>query len=89
MANSAFVFFNCDGAKSEASMNIFYNSTIYGNSSSARRRLWNKIQEELKAGRVKIAEQNVKKVEKLILDGNYLAASDFIQYGAIREFEYI
>lgn len=89
MANSAFVFFNCDGAKSEASMNIFYNSTIYSGSSGARRRLLNKIQEELKAGRIKIAEQNVPKVEKLILDGNFLAASDFIQYGAIREFEYI
>ena len=89
MASSAFVFFNCDGAKSEASMNIFYNSTIYGVASISRRKLLAKIQEELKAGRIKIAEQNVKKVEKLIMDGNYLVASDFIQYGAIREFELV
>lgn len=89
MAKKVFVFFNCDNEKSEASMNIFYNSVVYSNSAFARRRLLDKILEEQTAGRVKIADNNIKKIESLILDGDPAEASEFIQYGIIKDFELV
>lgn len=88
MANKAFVFFNCDAEKSEASMNIFYNSAVYGNSLNSRGKLLDKVMAELKAGRIKIADENIKKVELMILKKDPVAASEFMQYGAIREFDF-
>lgn len=86
MASKAFVFFNCDAEKSEASMNIFYNNAVYGNSLNSRGKLLDKVMAELKAGRIKIADENIKKVQSLIIKGEPVAASEFMQYGAIREF---
>ena len=88
MANNAFVFFNCDAAKSEASMNIFYNNTIYGNSLNSRGKILEKVMAELEAGRIKIADENIKKVQSMILKGDPVAASELMQYGAIREFDF-
>ncbi len=87
MAGRAFVFFNCDAEKSEASMNIFYNNVIYGNSLVSRGELLNKVMTELKAGRIKIADENVRKVESLIMKNDPVAASEFMQYGTIMGFE--
>lgn len=84
MASYVFVFFNCDAEKSESSMNIFYNDEVYKNTLISRRRLLAKINSERLAGRVKIAEENLAKVERLILEGNPLDASKFIQFGAIK-----
>ena len=88
MANKAFVFFNCDAEKSEASMNIFYNNVVYGNSLNSRGKLAEKVTAELSAGRIRIADENITKVQALIMKGNPAAASEFIQYGAIREFDF-
>ncbi|MBO4401783.1 MAG: hypothetical protein J5809_08055 [Selenomonadaceae bacterium] len=87
MAYKTFVFFNCDADKSEASMNIFYNNALYGNSLVSRGNLLNKVMAELDAGRIKIADADIKKVQSLIIKGDPVAASEFMQYGAIREFE--
>lgn len=87
MANNVFVFFNCDADKTEASMNIFYNNAAYGSSLISRRKLFEKILAERSAGRIKIADADVKKVEALIMKGNPVEASQLIQYGAIKEFE--
>lgn len=88
MPNKVFIFFNCDAEKSAASMNIFYNSVVYGNSLISRNVLLSKVMAELEAGRVKIADENVKKVQSMILKGDPVAASELIQYGAIRELDF-
>ncbi len=87
MASYVFVFFNCDAEKSESSMNIFYNNVAYKDTLTSRRRLLNKIKAEKDAGRVQIAEENLAKIEELILNGNPPDASEFIKYGVVRAFE--
>lgn len=87
VANNVFVFFNCDAEKSEASMNIFYNNSIYGSSQMSRSKLLNTVVKEREAGRIKITDENLRKVQFLIMKGDPCAASEFMQYGAIREFE--
>ena len=86
MAKSAkvFIFFNCDGNKSEASMNIFYNHAVYKDTKTSRKNLWKKVKEEFGAERVQIAAENLKTVELAITEGDPVSASDFIQFGAIR-----
>ena len=80
----AFIFFNCDADKSEASMNIFYNSAVYKDTKTSRKKLWKKIQEEYGAERIQISGENLPNVENAITEGDPVSASDFIQFGAIR-----
>ena len=80
----AFIFFNCDAAKSEASMNIFYNRAVYKDTKTSRKNLWKKVKEEYGAERIQIAADNLKAVEAAITEGDPVAASDLIQFGAIR-----
>ena len=80
----AFIFFNCDAAKNESSMNIFYNRAVYKDSKTSRKNLWKKIKEEYGAERIQIASDNLPAVELAITEGDPVAASDFIQFGAIR-----
>lgn len=80
----AFIFFNCDAAKSESSMNIFYNRAVYKDSKTSRKNLWKKVKEEYGAERIQIASDNLPAVELAITEGDPVAASDFIQFGAIR-----
>lgn len=80
----AFIFFNCDAAKSESSMNIFYNHAVYKDSKTSRKNLWKKVKEEYGAERIQIASDNLPAVELAITEGDPVAASDFIQFGAIR-----
>ena len=87
MASKIFVFFNCDENKTESSMNIFYNNVTYKDTTISRNRLLNKIITEHKAGRVQIAEENLKKVEEIIMKGNPVDAGNFIKYGAIKSFD--
>ena len=82
-----YIFFNCDENKSETSMNLFYSKAIFGESKNSRRKLFSRVQAEQQAGRVKIADENIKKIESLIVDGNPAEASKFIQYGAIKAFD--
>ena len=85
--NKAFVFFNCDAEKSEASMNIFYNRAVYKDTKTSRKNLWKKIREEYGAERIQIASENLPVVEKAILEGDPVEAGNFIQFGAIRAFD--
>ena len=82
-----FIFFNCDAAKSEASMNIFYNRTVYKDTKTSRKSLWKKVKEEYGAERIQIAAENLPDVEVAITEGDPVEASKFIQFGAIRAFE--
>ena len=82
-----FIFFNCDADKSEASMNIFYNRTIYKDNKTSRKNLWKKIKEEYGAERIQIAAENLPAVGAAIIEGNPVDAGNFIQFGAIRAFD--
>ena len=82
-----FIFFNCDADKSEASMNIFYNRTIYKDTKTSRKNLWKKVKEEYGAERIQIAAENLSAVETAITEGDPVEAGNFIQFGAIRAFE--
>ena len=82
-----FIFFNCDADKSEASMNIFYNRAVYKDTKTSRKNLWKKVKEEYGAERIQIATDNLKTVELAITEGDPVEASNFIQFGAIREIE--
>ena len=82
-----FIFFNCDAAKSEASMNIFYNRTVYKDTKTSRKSLWKKVKEEYGAERIQIAAENLPDVEVAITEGDPVEASNFIQFGAIRAFD--
>ena len=79
-----FVFFNCDADKSEASMNIFYNSAVYKDTKTSRKNLWKKVKEEHGAERIQIAADKLADVELAITEGDPVSAGDFIQFGAIR-----
>ena len=86
MAKSAkaFVFFNCDEGKSEASMNIFYNRAIYKDGKTSRKALLKKVKEELDLKRIQIEDGNWEKVENLILEGDPVEAGNFMRFGAIK-----
>ena len=84
-----YIFFNCDEKKSAGSMNIFYSNAVFHTSRTSRRKLLDRVEIERAAGRVKIAEEDIAKVESLILDGDATEASKFIQYGAIMIFDCI
>ena len=80
----AFIFFNCDADKNEASMNIFYNHEVYKDTKTSRKNLWKRIKEEYGAERIKIATDNLKDVELAIIEGDPVKASEYIQFGAVR-----
>ena len=86
-AGKAFIFFNCDADKSEASMNVFYNRAVYKDTKTSRKNLWKKVKEEYGAERIQIAAENLQAVELAITEGDPVEASNFIQFGAIRAFE--
>ncbi|MCR5834235.1 MAG: hypothetical protein K6G55_06270 [Selenomonadaceae bacterium] len=89
MANprKAFIFFNCDANKSEASMNIFYNNAVYKDTKLSRKNLWKKVKEEYGAERIQIPFDKLHEVEFQIIEGDPVSASDFIQFGTIREID--
>ncbi len=79
----AYLFFNCDEAKSEGSKHISYNNAVYRDMKSSRKALWDKIQEEIEAGRVKIDEANLDAARAAVLEGNPTDAGQYLQYGDI------
>ena len=83
----AFIFFNCDANKSEQSMNIFYNRTIYKDVLASRKLLWSKVQRERKDNRIQIAAENLDEVKRLIIEDDPTKASDYMQFGAIKLIE--
>ena len=83
----AFVFFNCDEHKNESSMNIFYNHAIFKDMKGSRKALLKKVKEEAIEKRIQISSENFPIVEDLILEGNPTEATNYMQYGAIKEFD--
>ena len=83
----AFVFFNCDENKSEASMNIFYNRIVYRDLTTARKLLWKKIREERDSEKIFIEDDDLATVRKMILEGEPTEASALIKFGAIKTVE--
>lgn len=84
-----YVFFNCDEEKTAKSMNIFYNKTIYNDTKKARKELLAKVEEEVAAGRVNIAEGKDASVNKAILEGDPTKADKYLQYATIKAFSFI
>ena len=82
-AAQAFLFFNCDGEKSEKSKNVFYNHEVFRDMGVGRKALWAKIQEELAAGHIQIAEENKAAAQEAVLSGNPVDAGPYIQFGDI------
>ena len=81
----AFIFFNCDSEKSERSMNIFYNHVVYKDTQASRKLLWSKVQNERREERIKIADENLAEVKRIIIeDEDPTKASEFMQFGAIK-----
>ena len=73
----AYLFFNCDGNKSAASMHPIYNHEAFG-----------KVSEEIDSGRIQLADKTSKEaIAKEILDGNPIAISDMIVFGVVIEAE--
>lgn len=83
----AFVFFNCDEEKSQKSMNVFYNNTVYRDLKGARKALLAKVEAEIAAGRVNASD--IDAVKAAIIDGEPTDASAYLKYGAIEALEII
>ena len=81
----AYVFFNCDGDKSQASKNIFYNNEVFRDVNTARKALWDKVKEELDKGTIKIIDDQFTKVRHEILEGSPVEAGKCLQYATIDE----
>ena len=77
----AYVFFNCDDGKNQTSMNIRYNHEIFADKATSRKKLLEKVTEEVKAGRVNLADKEL--VAEAILNGDPRDASRYMQYGTI------
>lgn len=82
----AFVFFNCDGNKSQGSMNIFFNKEIFRDTKISRSALLQKVQREVASGHVLVNEVNHEDVKNAILTGDPTEASRWMTYGAIVAF---
>ena len=81
----AFVFFNCDGEKSQASKNIFYNNEIYRDVNAARKALWDKVKEEAEKGTISVINDEFTKVRHEILEGSPVEAGKYLQFATIDE----
>lgn len=84
-AKKVYVFFNCDEEKSETSMNIFYNKEVFKDTKTSKKLLWNKVLEEVKEGRVQIADENLKAAQEAVTNGDPCDASQYLHYGEIVE----
>ena len=80
-AKCAYIFFNCDAGKAPASMNIRFNDEVYRDYPAGREALLEKVEAELAAGNIKIAD--LEAVRKAILEGQPTEASNLMEYGCI------
>ena len=85
--SKAYIFFNCDGEKSLASKNIFYNNAVYGSAIASRKALWKKIQEEIAQKRIVVSDDKLEEVQTAILKGNPADAGKYLQFGDIMEID--
>lgn len=77
----AYLFFNCDEEKSEESMNVFYNKEAFRDTKTARKALWTKIQTEVEADRVDVAD--TKAAKEAVMTGDPCEASQYLHFGNI------
>jgi hypothetical protein len=77
----AYIFFNCDASKAPASMNIRFNNEVYRDYPAGREDLLAKVEAELAAGNIKIADWEA--VRKAILEGQPTEASALMEFGCI------
>ena len=82
-----FIFFNCNDNKDAHSMNARYNNEVFADTTSGRKALLAKVEAEVVAGRVNIADKDA--VEHDILKGDPTEASSKIQYGDIERMIFI
>ncbi|MCI6158068.1 MAG: hypothetical protein SOV43_02570 [Selenomonadaceae bacterium] len=82
----AFLFFNCDAEKSQNSMNVLYNQDVYKDTIASRKALWSKVEDEIAAGRVNVAEENLAAAKEAVLKGDPVEAGQFLEYGTILAF---
>nr|WP_303839754.1 hypothetical protein [Selenomonas ruminantium] len=75
------MFFNCNDNKDAHSMNARYNNEVFADTTSGRKALLAKVEAEVVAGRVNVADKDA--VEHDILKGDPTEASCKIQYGDI------
>lgn len=80
-AKCAYIFFNCDASKATASMNIRFNDEVYRDYPAGRKALLAKVEAELAAGNIKIADLGA--VKKAILEGQPGEASAMMEFGCI------
>ncbi len=80
-AKCAYIFFNCDASKATASMNIRFNDEVYRDYPAGRKALLAKVEAELAAGNIKIADLGA--VKKAILEGQPGEASALMEFGCI------
>ena len=76
-----FIFFNCNDNKDAHSMNARYNNEVFADTASGRKALLAKVEVEVAAGRVNIADRDA--VEYDILKGDPTEASSKLQFGDI------
>ena len=76
-----YIFFNCNDNKDAHSMNARYNNEVFADTTSGRKALLAKVEAEVVAGRVNIADKDAVKHD--ILKGDPTEASSKIQYGDI------
>lgn len=76
-----YIFFNCNDNKDAHSMNARYNNEVFADTVSGRKALLAKVEAEVAAGRINIADKDA--VEQDILKGNPTDASSKIQFGDI------
>lgn len=81
----AYIFFNCDDAKSHTSMNIFYNREIFRDTQVGRKALWKKVSSEIDAGHVKASDADCTAAKTAILEGNPAEAGQYLQFASIEE----
>ena len=76
-----YIFFNCNDNKDAHSMNARYNNEVFADTTCGRKALLAKVEAEVVAGRVNIADKDAVKHD--ILKGDPTEASSKIQYGDI------
>lgn len=89
-AKRAFQFYNCDELKTIATMNPYYNTTIYRDYKTSRQLLWKDIKTAVLINKaVEIDIENMAIVKDLILNGNPSDANDYMKYGVIVSYEIV
>lgn len=89
-AKRAYQFFNCDEAKTIASMNPYYNSTIFRDYKASRNQLWKTVKEAIYVNKqVVVDNEKMEEVKEAILNGNPTDVNDILKYGIIVAYEIV